>query len=309
MRVAVVGSTGYLGSRLVHALLADSDVEFVVGIGRRPASWVEPHPKLHYVQAVLPRVPLSSLFDAYQVSAMVHLVFSSRPTHGNVRAYQSNVAAAAAAFTAAAASHVSHAVLVSSVAVYGPRAGAEPAVENDKLLPNRFVFSMHKLLQEKAAVAATAGRSTALTVLRPCTVVGPAVHNFLTDMLRRPLVPIPCGAHPRWQFLHEDDFSNSTLHVLRARAAGVYNLVPDDAIPLREALRRWGSRALSVPAPVLTAVTGTGWFMRWPVVPAPPSALPFLCQGVVASNRLIKETLHVQFRYTSAQAADVLRRR
>jgi nucleoside-diphosphate-sugar epimerase len=155
------------------------------------------------------------------------------------------------------------------------------------LLANDFVFSRHKALQERAAFEHVAGSSCVLAVLRPCTIVGPGAQNFLLDFFRRSFPPVPIVGNPHWQFLHESDFTEVVCAVLRARGSGVYNVTPDDAVPLRQAVRLLGGTPVTVPRRLLMAATMAGWQLRLPFVPGPSSALEFLRQPpLVTSTRL-----------------------
>jgi UDP-glucose 4-epimerase len=303
-RVAILGCNGYLGSRLAASLLREPDVSLVLGVGRQPAATFEAaeSPKFRYVAGDLTRLPLREMFIEPRIECVVHCAFISRPLRDEQEAYRSNVVAATQVFEAARLSGVMQAVLLSSVAVYGPRVRTALATEQDAVWPNGFLFSRHKVLQEHAAFQQSLGGSFALTVLRPCTIIGPGVSNFLLDFFDRPFIPLPILQSPRWQFLHEDDFCQATLALLRHRPAGIFNLAPDDAVPLREAIRLLGGIPVPLPKWLLRVAVSMGWLLRLPFVPGPPEALSFLFEPPLASNAQLRQLTGYQFQRTSREA-------
>jgi len=303
-RIAVVGSNGYLGSRLTNALLQRPEIELILGVGRRVSGHITDQRFCYWNGG-----PSSQALSDHGIGALVYLAFISRPTYDEQEAFRTNVLATTMWLRAAGEAHVPHVILISSVAVYGPGARVEPVRESDLLHPNGFQFSSHKAIQERVALQQAALLGFSLTVLRPCTVVGPGVSNFVLDSLRRaPCVPIPAGANPGWQFLHEHDFCAAIMLTLCQPAAATYNVVPDDSVPLRDAIRLLGSRPISVPGRWLSVVASVGWRLGLRnFVPVPPSALPFLVGPPVASNETIRRRLNFCCRYNSIEAVKTVR--
>jgi nucleoside-diphosphate-sugar epimerase len=308
-RIAVLGCTGYLGSRLVTELLKRSDVELVLGVGRRPTwSPAAPHAqRFAYAAATLPSTDLTAVLGGRGIDSVIHCVFVSSPGHDATQARQTNVTGAACAITAAGRAGVRHFVLISSVAVYGPRREETPLSEQAELHPNAFQFSRDKYLQE-LGVRQAQPPGTRLTILRPCTVVGSGAHNFLLDFLRWRYVPVPSGADPHWQFLHELDFCRATIGVVNRGVDGVFNVTPDDSIPLRSALRALGSRPVPIPRRLLSVASNMSWRFHLPrLAIAPPSAVEFMLSAPVASNHSAREALQLEFLHTSSDALAALR--
>jgi UDP-glucose 4-epimerase len=287
-RVAVLGATGYVGRPLTAALAAAAEVEFVLAVGRRSQASAGFTGHVVCARCDVITCPLAVLLAEHRIDSLVHLVFISRPTRDHQGAFSTNVAGTARALTLAAAAGVRRAVVVSSVGVYGPRGADEPATEDQPPRPNGFVFSRHKALQELAAHGSAATAGLELAIARPCTIVGAAGANFVVDLLSAPLVPLPAGTDAPWQFLHVDDFCEGMLRLLVSDATGPYNLVPRDAVPLREAVGLLGGRTAAVPRPLLTATARATWALHaGRAVPA--TALAFLDRPPVASGARLHE--------------------
>jgi len=101
MRVAITGSSGFIGSRLVAQLSQDPDVEAIVGLDVAPPR--EPAPKLSFVKQDVTQ-PMDPAFRAQRVDAAVHLAFIVDPMHDerrmteiNIRGTENFIAACAAA--------------------------------------------------------------------------------------------------------------------------------------------------------------------------------------------------------------------
>src|SRR5258708_35399307 len=78
----------------------------------------------------------------------------------------------------------------------------------------------------------------ALTILRPVTVL-PSPTSLGRNLLRRFVVTLP-GHDPVLHFLDASDLARAILGALRASQAGIFNVSPDDVVPLHEAVRRAG---------------------------------------------------------------------
>jgi len=260
-----------------------------------------------YFRGDVRSLKLVDIFKGHRVTALIHLIFISKPTHNEVVATDTAVQVTRHVFESAAAAGVEHAILVSSVAVYGPGPHARRLVESDTPKPSGFQFSRLKVLQERAAEHVANARGMSLTMVRPCSVVGTSATNFLLKCFMRRIAPLPAGIDPDWQFLHEEDFCSSILAILRSRATGVYNLAPDDTLRLRQALEMLGTRPIDLPHQVLKAAVSLAWATRLgSLAPAPTSALQFLADPPLVSNTAIRHRLGYEFAHSSASALRAL---
>jgi nucleoside-diphosphate-sugar epimerase len=168
MTVVVTGSSGFIGTHVVRALLDRG--ELVVGLDRTAAT-VE-HEDLHSVTVDLAR-PNDEAVDALcTADAIVHL--AARPgvrdrTPGiEWRRFRDNVVATEQVLAAVPRS--THVVVASSSSVYGGASSRRPSREDDPLRPRG------GYAQSKVEVEARCGRRRAaggaVAVVRPFTVVG-----------------------------------------------------------------------------------------------------------------------------------------
>lgn len=99
-------------------------------------------------------------------------------------------------------------------------------------------------------------------LLRPVNVIGPRIHNRITQLLKAERCPILMGYDPVLQFIHEEDLKRAILLTLsREDQSGIYNVAGEGAIAYSAAIRAAGSRA--VPIPHFLAYPAVGLLARF----------------------------------------------
>jgi nucleoside-diphosphate-sugar epimerase len=302
--VAVTGPTGTFGHGLVPLLQADTRIERVIGVARRPfdpgrEGWT----KMEYQQGDV-REPdtLAGAFTGADV--VVHLAFmiTGNASRETIRAI--NVEGTLNTFAAAVKAGVKRFVYASSVAAYGfhrdnPVGMTEdwPARPASRLFYAQEKAELEQLLQQENL----AHPEIDLYMLRPPIVLGPhamGAKNMVPERLggagraargllgRLPLsVPVPAPDLPL-QLIHEDDVGQALLQcVVAAGPPGVYNIAGDGTISAQDVVRELGMMPVPVPGGVVMA--GARALAR---IPLPPGAPPVLEWIEAISHPAIMDT-------------------
>lgn len=173
MRVAVTGSTGFVGGAVVRHLAARGDTVFA--FGRRAAHPFASFPDVEYRQWDIAAAPLA---DAPDVDATVHCAGAVAAWGADDTFYRANVTGTrhvVASFPAARFVHLS------SASVYDAHGDAE-GLREDAPYPDMYLngYGRTKMLAER--VLLDAGRRCA--ILRPRAVYGPGDTTLLPRLLR-----------------------------------------------------------------------------------------------------------------------------
>jgi nucleoside-diphosphate-sugar epimerase len=203
VNVLVTGASGFIGRALVLRLAARGDR--VLCLVRDPARspWMRAVPGVEPVVGDLADAGL--LRDLAARAALVHHVAGL--THARRREEFLAVNAEAVgrlAAAAAAAPSPPKLVLVSSLAVAGPRTAARPAREEDPPAPTT-PYGESKLRGEE--LLRREGAGLRWTIVRPPWVYGPGDRATLAlfRMADRGLVPLPRGGCMEMSIVHVDD--------------------------------------------------------------------------------------------------------
>ncbi|WP_035517404.1 NAD-dependent epimerase/dehydratase family protein, partial [Pseudohaliea rubra] len=207
MECLVTGGTGFVGSALCEALLAQGDS--VQQAGRDPALALP----LDLAAGAVPALP-GGIDVAFHLAGLAH---RSAPAalHEQVN-HRGTVALA----RAAAAAGVPHFIYLSSVKALGPAPGPAPRAE-DSGLPPRDAYGRAKAAAEQDLAVIAADSGMAVTVLRPALVYGPGAGGNL-EALRRWVAagrPAPPAAGAR-SLVGRGDLVGLLLMVAGQPAAG-----------------------------------------------------------------------------------------
>lgn len=224
-RALVTGATGFVGSRLVPALVA-SGVE-VVGCSRSPQATAG----VRWITLGLPGAPppeaLAGVDVVFHLAARAHAVAESR---ADERLYaQVNEEGTVAVARAAIDAGVRRFVLASSVKAMRPP-GPGAMAEDDPGMPDD-PYGLSKRNAEAGARAAAEGSGMDVVVLRPALVYGPGVKGNLATLLetlrngRRP--PLPDVQNRRSLIGLRDLVKAAELCAVRPEAAGRTYVVTD----------------------------------------------------------------------------------
>jgi UDP-glucose 4-epimerase len=308
MRVALTGPTGDFGSLLLPRLREDRRVERVVTLGTRGASGL----RVVHHRVDLTRYDVESelveVLAGAQIQVLYHLAFLHGRTRSPAFAHEVEVIGTLHVLAAAARAGVKKVVVPSYTLVYGPRPGNPVLLGEDAPLhgcpASRFVSDRVEVENQVAAFRANHA-DVEVTVLRFAPVVGPTVDNPATRFLRRPVVPTLLGFDPLWQALHEEDACAALLHVLERPAAGVFNVVAADGLPLSAMVSLAGARALPLPPPLaraaLRGLNAAG------ITATPPSLLDYLHYSWAADGARCRTVLDFEPRHSAREAVRSLR--
>jgi UDP-glucose 4-epimerase len=302
--VAITGVAGQLGGTLAHLLEGDQRVGKVVGIDIRP-----PDPsltKIHFVRKDITEPGLDEVFRAEGVSRVAHFAFLLDTIHDRQLAHRIDVDGSRNVLQAAGAAGAGKVVFASSSVVFGAHADNPSAIPEDHVRrPHpRIQYTLDKVEVEDICEAFRKEHpQTKVVILRPVTIVGPRMNNFISRFLESSVLVVPRGQDPPWQFVHETDCARAAQTMLFNDLSGAYNLGADGTIPLSELVAESGRPAVRVPRLVMRASADLFWYLRLRKLSEINGPLvDFLCHPPVLDNTKLKREAEFTFRYTSREA-------
>lgn len=247
MRVLVAGATGALGHALIPKLSrAGHDV---IGLSRSDSSKtrLELLGATHQTGDLLDHDGLHRALEAAKPDVVIHAA-KAIPKRGPIffremrRTNELHDVGTANLLNAAIAAGSSRIIVESIVFAYGyGNFGDRPITEDH---PTRAQLPRRKLaelvdgvlaMENRVLEAHASGRIGAI-VLRCGIFYGPlAGTDGMVQMLRRRMMPLPGGGRARWPVVYIDDVADAFVVAASSEVAdGVYNIVDDEPVQLRE---------------------------------------------------------------------------
>ncbi|MEZ5410099.1 MAG: NAD-dependent epimerase/dehydratase family protein [Acidimicrobiales bacterium] len=272
MRVVVTGASGNVGTSVVSRLLANPEVESIVGVCRRPPALRQPGVTWHGADVGIdPLVPVVAGADA-----VIHLAWQIQPGHDTAQLARTNVIGTRRVVDAVVATGVPTLIYASSVGTYARGPKDHPVDESWPAtgVPGS-LYSAHKAAVERLLDSVAAASSGLRIVkLRKALVfkAGAATgiaRLFLprwlpTPVLGRRWVPaMPTFDRLALQVVHTDDAAAAYEQALvTGGAEGAFNIAADGVLGGRELADALGARPVPVPLPALRAVVEASWRAR-----------------------------------------------
>lgn len=303
MRVAITGSSGYLGRKVISVLEGEPAVSQVLGIDLVPPALSSP--KLTFARMDVRGPTMAGSLRRAGIDCLVHLAWIFNPSHNHQLMFDVDVNGTRNVMATCLQAGIKHFVMVGSTTCYGAYPDNPPLLTEDAPLRGNpsFPYAHHKVLVERLCDKFERDNSqVCLTRLRTCIVLGRNVDNFVRALvLIRGLRHIQVKGHnPSLQFLHEDDFATLLRLVLLRRPRGIFNVAPDDAISVQEIAEMSHNPIYKYPYWLVRALAGLLWSLR--LLPTPASYLPFIAYPWTASNAKVKAELGWQPVHSSREA-------
>ena len=199
------------------------------------------------------------------------------------------VLAAQTVLTAAAATSVRCAILVTSAMVYGAGAALGVPVEEDApLLAHPDGRVLRDLLDvERVAGLAAAHRGLEVCVVRPAALAGPGVDSAVTRYFEAPRLVTVKGAPMRWQFCHLDDLVSALVVAVRRGRGGVATVGCEGWLSQAEAQRLSGRAGVELPESLAHGAADR--LHRLGLTPVPPGQLRYVTRSWVVPSTTLRD--------------------
>ena len=298
MRIAITGATGNVGTALVRALVADPEVDSIVGIARRLPRWAPA--KTTWVQADVTHDDLRPHLEG--ADAVVHLAWLIQPSRDEAITDAVNLGGSRRVFDATVDAGVPALIHASSVAAYSP---ADPDRPVDETWPtggirssyySRQKVAVERILDEVEAdhpalrvARARPGlifqRSAASELRRYFG--GPFIPGSLAQRRLIPFVPALHGLGG--QIVHADDIAQLyRLLCVDRQATGPYNAAANPPLDAQALAHLLGARPVAMPAAAVRSLVDASW--RAHVHPVSPDWLDIaLNVPVMVTDRARRE--------------------
>ncbi len=301
-RIAITGSSGYYGRKLIEQVRRESPGASILGIDVVPPPAAAPN---EFVKLDIRNPDVRTTIAKFQPDTIVHLAFVVNPTRNNQQMHDINVGGALNVFEAVRTLRPQRFLMASSATAYGAWPDNPTPMHETWRLKARenFQYSADKTRLEKAVQdLAVELPDVAVSWTRPAIIGGAGADNYLSRfVLNMPILVMPDGVDVSLQFVHEDDCAAATWEILRQNARGPFNVSPDDWQSLSKVGALTNRRTIKLPFWTLKFATTIWWNLRLPMFDFPPSLHDFIrYPWVIAPTRLTKE-LGFQFRYSSEQ--------
>ena len=311
-RVLITGGGGYLGSQLVARLAAlpeDQRPYTIVSHDVREPK--ERLPNVVYAIADIRRPEMAEIITDHQIDTVVHLAAIMPSGKAQTRAFEHDVDVNGTRnlLDACVKHGVKRIVVSSSGAAYGYHPDNAPWLTEDMAVRGNevFAYSHHKrLVEEMLAEYRTQNPALQQVVLRIGTILGPTVHNQITDMFEKPRLLTIRGSNSPFVFIWDQDVVGIVLRAISEGPAGIYNVAGDGALTIHEIAQRMGKKTWNIPAWVLQ--TALRILKPLGLTQYGPEQLDFLRYRPVLLNTKLKNVFGYTPTYTSAQVFEIYRK-
>jgi UDP-glucose 4-epimerase len=300
--ICITGISGYLGVRLAKALKPPAGKGELIGIDIAPPP--EALKNISFYQKDIRDPGVEAVFSQHQVDTVFHLAFVVKPIHRLKKMHDIDYNGTQNILEAAHRAGVKHLIAVSSTLAYGAHPDNPKRLSEDAPLRgnNAFPYGYEKALTDRMIQEFAAGHENmTITILRPCTVFGPHVNNYVSRMLFLPATVCVRGYDPPVQFVHEVDFVHACLLAAEKRLPGAFNICGDGTLTISRIASVLGTRLVPLPAAILYPVLEALWRVRFPKIEVNRGYLDYIRYPFVAANKKAKKQLHFYPRYSSLQ--------
>jgi UDP-glucose 4-epimerase len=305
-RLAVTGTSSFLGSRLLRRLASErgGDALVALDVAAPPPALGVRHRAIDFTEPASDQRLLEAMREE-EVESVLHTAFFTSPRRDATHAHELESIGTLNLLAAAAAAGVRHVFLRSFTAVYGASGQNPSFLSEERALPSScgLRWLRDKLEAEQhAASFARRYRELGLTVLRFAPLFGPGVHTFYTRIFDNRVVPMLMGFDPLMQLLHPDDAIEAALRAIALRPRGAFNVVPSHPIPLGNALHLGAKIPVAVPHPVAYVAADALWTTG--IGEAPGGFVDFVRYPFVADGARAARELGWSATYSSRQALE-----
>lgn len=276
--VAITGSSGHLGSKLLEHL------EDMPGLGKLVAFDTRPlRAPVHNIAAFRRDVTgsIQGELDSFRVTTLVHLAFQWRKGLKRREAAElseQNRKMLEEVIDSAVGAGVGHIIYVSSHTVYGSGPDSPTPLSEDWPLRSEsaYPYAADNLRAEELLERlADDHPDVKVTILRCCPALG--VHTSV-DLLREFYIPGWLGLsdyNPPLQFVSDDDLARILCIAIREQHSGVFNVAADGVVFLKEFARELPTKRFQMPSAIaypMKRLTGGAYVAyshyldRWPVI-------------------------------------------
>ena len=302
-RLALTGSSGYLGRTFIEHLRRQAGAVEILGLDIRAAApgVGAPH---RFAELDILSPHLAGTLRDFQPDTVVHAAFVLAPMRDRHEMRRINVEGTRALLAAAADFGAERVMLVSSATAYGAWPdNPVPIDESRSLRPARFQYAADKVAIEGLAEEfARSHPQIAVSRVRPAIIGGAGMDNYLHRLLFGASTLVLLDGHDTpLQFVHEEDVAAAMLAILSAGARGAFNIAPPDWTLISEVAAATDRGTVCLPFWLARLMQGCGWAMRLPGYEFPAAFLDFARYPWVVAPRRLQDELGYVFRYTSRE--------
>jgi UDP-glucose 4-epimerase len=311
VRYLITGGSGYIGGRLTDELSGREETEKIIDVDLRPPprAW----PKTEFVKAdIRDRRQIQQLLERYEIDALIHLAFVFNPIRDEARMYDIDVNGCQAVLQAASDAGVDQVMVTTSVAAYGAFPDNPKPIAEDwpvRGVPD-FSYARDKADADRICqLWAYENTDAVMTIVRPTTVFGPNVDNWIVRSLQAtPFVPLLDGVDEEFQFVHEDDVVSALVALLDGKHAGAFNLAGDGLVTRSRTAEMLGKKTRTISLKNMKRLNNALWKLHVPRTEAPAGSLDFLRYPWIMSTEKLKSTTGWQSRYDALETFKITAR-
>ncbi len=303
--IALTGTAGFVGSQLLRALEEDPRYKKIIAIDYRKPPFETKKTKFYRfdLTETLADAKLLEIFEKENVDTVVHAAFPVSPPRDLSWAHELVSVGTMYVLDACAAKKVRKLILASTTELYGAHPTNPNFLSEKHELKGGFKskFLRDRVEAEKQVLTfAKKHPETIVTILRPCTILGPNVNHYKTDFLQRIVIFTVLGYDPLFQCVHEEDVTSAFKHVIEKDFPGVFNIVGDGVMPLSRVLHVTGKLSFALPGPLLYPIVNLLWALD--IINAPGSRLDFLKYLCIADGEKAKKIMGFKAKYSTKEA-------
>ncbi len=252
----VTGIAGGLAQRVAERLIDAGDE--VVGVDYRDIPPLEGKlAAVRFHRASYDKTAIEDVFRRHAFDRVLHLGRVGNLREGVTRRFDLNVVGSQKIMDLAVRHRARRVVVLSTFHIYGAsNANHIPIAEDEPLRAGTSFPELADAIQldNMATTWVWQHREVPVAVLRPTNVVGPRIHNTMSNVLRLERIPHVAGFDPMTQFIHEDDLADAVVRAAQSDAPGVFNLAGPDCVPWCTAIELVRARTIPVPGFLASAL-------------------------------------------------------
>ncbi len=276
--VAVTGSSGYIGAKLLEHLEETPRLGKLVTFDTRPMA-----APIHNIAAYRRDVadPMGEELNLHRVNTLAHLAFArggSPKRRDRAIASDQNRRMLESVINSAIQAGIGHLIYLSSHTVYGARPDNPLPINEDSPLhpaPGFQYANEHRRAERVLTEFSQARPEVKLTILRCPPVLGTMAGMSLLREFYFPSALRASDYNPPLQFVYDDDLARILCLAITEELAGVFNVSGDGVVFLKELDEALEIRKFRLPLPLarpLNRLLGGGFtyadhnLARWPII-------------------------------------------